>query len=72
MEDTPFIHLQNTGFIRLNQILKIIPVSRSTWWHGCKTGRFPQPYKLSPRVTAWKASDIQDCMANFKQSGWLK
>lgn len=54
------------GFIRLNEVLKLIPVSRSTWWNGCKTGQFPKPFKLAPRITAWKVSDIQLCMEQFK------
>lgn len=37
----------------------IIPVSKSTWWSGIKTGRFPAPVKLGPRTTAWRESDIQ-------------
>lgn len=36
-----------------------IPVSRSTWWAGVKSGRFPAPVKLGPRITAWRESDIQ-------------
>lgn len=35
-----------------------IPVSRSTWWAGVKTGRFPPPVKLGARAVAWRASDI--------------
>ena len=46
------------GFLRLPQILEIIPVSKSTWWQGCKDGRFPKPVKLGPKTTAWKAEDI--------------
>lgn len=37
----------------------IIPVSRSNWWAGVKSGRYPKPLKLGPRITVWKASDIQ-------------
>lgn len=48
------------GYLRLEQVLQLIPVSKSTWWNGCKSGRFPKPYKLAPRITAWKRSDIQD------------
>jgi predicted DNA-binding transcriptional regulator AlpA len=59
---------QSFGFLRLAQILKLIPVSKATWWNGCKTGLFPKPYKLGPRVTAWRVSDIQHCMSNFKKS----
>ena len=47
-----------TGFLRLPQVLHIVPVSKSAWWEGCKTGRFPKPVKLGPRTTAWKAEDI--------------
>ena len=50
--------IPSTGFLRLRQVLQIIPVSKSVWWEGCKTGRFPKPVKLGPRTTAWKAEDI--------------
>ena len=51
--------LPETGFIRLPIVLKIYPVSKSTWWAGVKDGRFPQPIKLGPRVTAWRVEDIK-------------
>ena len=50
--------IQKAGFLRLPQILKLIPVCRATWWEGCRTGRFPKPVKLGPRTTAWRAEDI--------------
>jgi len=37
----------------------IIPVSKSTWWAGVKSGRFPQPVKLGPRITVWRVEDIR-------------
>ena len=51
-----------TGFVRLKQILAPngpIPVSKSTWWQGVKDGHFPQPQKLGPRTTVWRAEDIR-------------
>jgi len=51
--------LPQTGFVRLPQILAIFPVSRSTWWAGVKSGRFPAGHKLGPRITAWKSEDIR-------------
>ena len=54
--------LPRTGFVRLASILAPqgpIPVGRSTWWQGVKTGRFPKPVKLGPRTTAWKVEDIR-------------
>ena len=50
--------LSGIGFLRLPQILEIIPVSKSAWWQGCKDGRFPKPVKLGPKTTAWRAEDI--------------
>lgn len=47
-----------TGFVRLPQVLSVIPVCKSSWWAGVKSGRYPKPVKLSPRRTAWKAEDI--------------
>jgi predicted DNA-binding transcriptional regulator AlpA len=55
-----------TGFLRLSQVLNFVPISKSAWWEGCKTGRFPKPVKLGPRTTAWRAEDI---VALVKQLG---
>ncbi|GAB6178104.1 hypothetical protein JCM16814_29950 [Desulfobaculum senezii] len=51
--------LPETGLLRVNQVLQFIPISRSGWWAGVKSGRYPQPVKLSERVTAWRAEDIR-------------
>lgn len=53
------------GFLRLNQILKLIPVGKTTWWNGVKSGRFPKPVKLGARITAWKAEDIRSLLNSF-------
>ena len=62
--------LPTTGFLRLSQIIgnrkstpptpAIIPVSKSTWWQGVKSGRYPQPVRtLGARITAWRVEDIR-------------
>lgn len=54
--------LPEGGLVRLSDILAPngpIPVGKSTWWEGVRTGRFPQPVKLGPRITAWRAEDIR-------------
>ncbi len=51
-----------TGFVRLSHILAPlgpIPVSKSTWWAGIRSGRFPKPLKLGPRTTVWRVEDIR-------------
>lgn len=59
------------GFVRLASILGPkgpIPVSKSTWWAGVRTGRYPKPVKLGPRVTAWRIEDIQMLIRRGVQS----
>jgi predicted DNA-binding transcriptional regulator AlpA len=63
------IQLPTTGFIRLPKVLSVIPISKSSWWAGVKTGRFPQPVKLSPRCTAWKVDDIRALIEDLENGG---
>jgi len=58
--------LPETGFIRLVNILKIIPVGKTTWWAGVKSGRFPEPIKLGERTTAWRVEDIRALIESKK------
>ncbi len=61
--------LPETGFVRLTSILAPkgpIPVSKSTWWAGVKSGRFPRPVKLGPRTTAWCVEDIRALIDRLK------
>ena len=51
--------LPTTGFLRLAQVLPLVPVSKSNWWEGCRTGRYPKPLKLGPRTTVWRVEDIR-------------
>jgi acyl dehydratase len=67
--------LPETGYLRLKQIIgdsaarpprpPIIPVGKSTWWQGVRTGRFPRPVKLGPRTTAWRTEDIRALVARL-------
>jgi len=66
---TSVTSIPEIGYLRINQIIgnpkadpplpPIIPVSRSSWWAGVKSGRFPKPIKLGPRTTAWRVSEIR-------------
>lgn len=56
---SPTPSLPETGFVRLATVLKLVPVSKSTWWAGCRDGRFPRPVKIGPGTTAWRVEDIR-------------
>lgn len=71
--------LPEAGFLRLKQILgdakadpplpPLIPIKKSSWWAGVKTGRFPKPVKLSQRVTAWRVEDIRKLILELASPG---
>lgn len=73
MAEVNSVVLPDTGFLRLKQIVgdkkanppitPIIPVGRSTWLEGCRTGRYPKPVKLSKGVTVWRVEDIRELIA---------
>jgi hypothetical protein len=41
----------------------IIPVKKSCWWDGVRSGRFPKPVKLG-RCTMWRVEDIRNLIAS--------
>jgi prophage regulatory protein len=54
------------GFVRLSSILAPngpLPISRSSWWAGVASGRYPKSVKLGPRITAWRVEDIRALIA---------
>jgi predicted DNA-binding transcriptional regulator AlpA len=51
--------------LRIKDVLKFVPLSRSTWLRGVKEGRFPEPVKVTDNVVAWRMSDIQDLIASL-------
>ncbi|RZI59577.1 MAG: AlpA family phage regulatory protein [Rubrivivax sp.] len=51
--------LPDTGFLRQAQVLLFVPISKSTLWRRVEAGSFPQPIKLSCKVTAWRAEDVR-------------
>lgn len=48
---------------RLPAVLAHVPISRSSWFAGVRSGRYPKPVRLSERRVAWRASDIRSFVA---------
>ena len=63
--------IPETGFLRLPQIIgdskrgipPIVPIGKTAWWAGCKSGKFPKPVKLGARTTCWRVEDIRALIA---------
>ncbi len=61
------LNLPEVGYLRLSQIFNIIPISKSAWWEGCRSGLYPKPVKLGPRTTAWRVEDIRELMERINK-----
>jgi prophage regulatory protein len=61
--------IPETGFVRLAQVLEVIPLGKTCWWEGVKSGRFPKPVRLSARCVGWKAEDIHALIKTLSQNG---
>ncbi|MBP6218861.1 MAG: AlpA family phage regulatory protein [Oligoflexales bacterium] len=67
--------IPDIGYLRLKQILgnprsnppipPLIPIGKSTWWAGIKTGKYPKPMKLGPRTSVWRVEDIRHLIEKF-------
>jgi prophage regulatory protein len=74
LERTHMHQLPETGYLRLPQILgnakanipALIPISKSSWWAGIKTGRYPKGVHLGPRTTVWAVESIRALIASAK------
>lgn len=55
--------LPETGFLRQPQVLAFVPISKSTLWRRIQARTFPEPVKLSARITVWRAEDIRGWIA---------
>ena len=55
---TPEDDIFTCKLLRLPEVLRIIPVSRATWWRGVKSGKFPKPVKITDYITAWRLEDV--------------
>lgn len=57
--------LPATGFLRLSQVLQFVPVCKTRWYAGLKSGEFPQPVALGPRARGYRAEDIAALIARL-------
>ena len=67
--------LPDDAFVRLPSIIGTrdkpgpMPVSRSDFWVRVADGRFPKPYRLSTRVSAWKVGEVRAVFDGYKKEG---
>jgi prophage regulatory protein len=52
--------------LRLEEVIKLISVSRATIYRHLGTGSFPAPVRVGLRRIAWRASDINNWFAQLQ------
>ena len=61
--------LPQLGFLRIWHIVgnpkseppipALLPIGRTSFLNGVKSGKYPKPVKLGERTTAWRVEDIK-------------
>jgi len=59
------------GFLRLDDVLRIIPVSKTTWYNGIRSGRFPKGIRLSQNIVVWRVEDIRNLVKQIEEEAGI-
>ncbi|MFA6163975.1 MAG: AlpA family phage regulatory protein [Methylobacter sp.] len=61
--------IPEAGFLRIWQIIgnpkaqppipALLPIGRTSFLNGVKSGKYPKPVKLGERTTAWRVEDVR-------------
>ncbi|ATX81714.1 transcriptional regulator, AlpA family [Mariprofundus ferrinatatus] len=52
--------IEGLRLLRIDSVLALLPIARSSWYRGIQDGRYPKPVKISSRSSAWRSSDIKE------------
>jgi len=52
-------------FLNVDAIVRSLPMSKSTWLAGVKSGKFPKPVRITPARPVWRKTDIDALVASF-------
>lgn len=53
--------------LRLEEVLDLLKMSRSSWYKGIAEGRFPKPRKINPRTSVWLWTEIEPLIPKLGQ-----
>lgn len=59
VQSSPRPTLPETGFLRLADVLRFVPVCRTAWYNGVKSGLYPKPVPLGKRARAYRVEDVR-------------
>ena len=47
-------------YIRINELIELTTLKPSTIFKHIRTGLFPKPYKILPKLNVWKKQEVLD------------
>ncbi len=63
-----FDALPDSAFVRIETVASLFSCSPVTVWRKSKDGTFPQPKKLSVRITGWNVGELRNCLKKITES----
>lgn len=60
--------LPKEGYVNLKQILQFIPVRKTAWYAGVKSGKFPRPVKYG-RLSFYPVEAIREVIERIGKGG---
>ena len=58
------VDLSGDGYLRLDEVLAVYPVSRAAWYDGIAAGYYPPSTQLGKRTVGWSRESIRRLIAN--------
>ena len=53
--------------LRIRDVLQRLPISRTSLYDGIKLGLYPAPVQVGKRTVAWRESEINELINNFRR-----
>jgi predicted DNA-binding transcriptional regulator AlpA len=50
-------------FLRVDEVVSMLPIGKTSFLESVKSGKFPQPLRLTPRRPVWRKSDIDSLLS---------
>lgn len=57
---TPSSAAESTQLLRPKQVLAQLGISRSTLYQYIQEGKFPAPFRIGDRATAWRREQVEE------------
>jgi prophage regulatory protein len=58
--------------LRATELSNVLGISKSTLWRWRKSGVFPHPIPLGPRMVGWRRQDIDEWLNQLSNEGGIQ